>query len=476
VELGTGQLTTYNDIGGYLPDHGLIYHLDGPVMGVLAMACWLFTIMKELNDVIDFGNAVWNIQRCRCTVLVETEDGIEVKTFCLLRKLMSSCIVVMRLGIAGILLYVGCLWLATTSSMENLLLNAVALEFVLNVDDILFGAIAPNPSRTLLGSLKPLPRKRWLQWKGVDAMTMFVLVATPTFCTFFYMKALYPMVVTMQSVNSTLCGGHLDFTFAMDPLGMLYVAEAPPFVEPGSTTKTPQHLAVEEAQRRLGKPLGSELMHAIDPTEKGRVLREITVMGMAEAIDFWNPICDDEIVWHTPAVLAYVSFYLGNMTECGRDMLPLCSLSDDLGVGARMLCPVMCGCTNPESIVHSSHASHGCPSSCRYSAPYQDAINVLGCSERTAAELRETDFWPAWAGWVGMTSAADVEREMLERGCGFIDHVSKVSALPSRAFCEGTDRALQMRPMSPVCPLSCGCLLASIPPEGCPGTCLRLRR
>ncbi|KAJ1483626.1 hypothetical protein T484DRAFT_1799708 [Baffinella frigidus] len=51
---------------------------------------------------------------------------------------------VLRLGVALTLMHAGTMFLAATISLSDLLLNAVALEFVLSVDELLFEALAPG--------------------------------------------------------------------------------------------------------------------------------------------------------------------------------------------------------------------------------------------------------------------------------------------------------------------------------------------
>ena len=58
---------------------------------------------------------------------------------------MSACLVIflIRFGVAMALLYYGSLFLIFTVELPELILNAVALEFVLNIDEILFLVLAP---------------------------------------------------------------------------------------------------------------------------------------------------------------------------------------------------------------------------------------------------------------------------------------------------------------------------------------------
>ena len=61
-----------------------------------------------------------------------------------------------RLVIGGILLWYGSLYLVYTIAINELILNAVALEFVLSIDDIIFACFAPTRMRALIKSAKHL--------------------------------------------------------------------------------------------------------------------------------------------------------------------------------------------------------------------------------------------------------------------------------------------------------------------------------
>merc|ERR1719387_2858245 len=57
--------------------------------------------------------------------------------------LLFLVIIVPKTIISVGLLIIGCVWLAATDSFSDLILNAVALEFVVNIDNLLFEAIMP---------------------------------------------------------------------------------------------------------------------------------------------------------------------------------------------------------------------------------------------------------------------------------------------------------------------------------------------
>jgi len=62
---------------------------------------------------------------------------------CQMRAVLYTIIIIPRVIIACGLLFVGTVWLAATDSFENLVLNSVALSFLINIDEIIFAGLVP---------------------------------------------------------------------------------------------------------------------------------------------------------------------------------------------------------------------------------------------------------------------------------------------------------------------------------------------
>lgn len=66
------------------------------------------------------------------------------------RVLIYVTIIIPKILICGFLLVIGCRWLAATESFADLILNALALEFVLDIDEHLYERICPEVMRERL--------------------------------------------------------------------------------------------------------------------------------------------------------------------------------------------------------------------------------------------------------------------------------------------------------------------------------------
>merc|ERR1711862_1038449 len=76
----------------------------------------------------------------------------------------------------------GSLWLAKTTDIENIVLNAAALAFILDVDEILYEALVPGSVKALGRALEPfsLSESSYVEWFSPVAhavgVTIFILI------------------------------------------------------------------------------------------------------------------------------------------------------------------------------------------------------------------------------------------------------------------------------------------------------------
>lgn len=63
---------------------------------------------------------------------------------------LYAFVVLPRLGIALYLLVMGCQWLSSTEGLQDLILNALAMEFIFDIDELIFEALFPKLVRDVL--------------------------------------------------------------------------------------------------------------------------------------------------------------------------------------------------------------------------------------------------------------------------------------------------------------------------------------
>jgi hypothetical protein len=137
------------------------------------------------------------------------------------RVLTILLIVMPKFVIGFALTTLGMLWLSATESFSELILNSLALVFVIGIDDYLFDALLPESYREDMDNVVlQIPKKRldliegieedWRHWKA----STFFFIFIPSF-VFMYLKCLQllPLVGVLPNFKDDMkdaCGPYLD--------------------------------------------------------------------------------------------------------------------------------------------------------------------------------------------------------------------------------------------------------------------------
>merc|ERR1719161_349779 len=88
-------------------------------------------------------------------MIVHHDDhNVVVKLTYLVRTLLDLVLIIPKVLIVICLTVVGTVWLAATGSFADLILNAIALEFVIVIDEVLFNSILPESLKEDIASTK----------------------------------------------------------------------------------------------------------------------------------------------------------------------------------------------------------------------------------------------------------------------------------------------------------------------------------
>merc|ERR1712061_559180 len=100
----------------------------GAMMCLLSVMRWFLAVCREIMGTLHFGDALLAM-RGGATRIQPTADGegLEIISISQIRLCWGFVIIVGRLTAACVLLYIGGIYLVYTVSMEEMLLNAVAL-------------------------------------------------------------------------------------------------------------------------------------------------------------------------------------------------------------------------------------------------------------------------------------------------------------------------------------------------------------
>lgn len=115
---------------------------------------WALLMMMELRSVQRVTMDIWELRSVSSTAEMlfhVNDDEVELGGKCLvigltpsIRAAVIGLVCIPRFIIAILLLGLGCQWLSSSASFSDMTLNAMALEFVKNIDEILYEAILPR--------------------------------------------------------------------------------------------------------------------------------------------------------------------------------------------------------------------------------------------------------------------------------------------------------------------------------------------
>lgn len=139
--------------------------LSQPWFFWVVLYIWSLVCVAELRKTRDlFLSLVWNTGACLdMKHALEDEDGELGGPFVVtqltknVKALITVCVLLPRFGMTCYLLWLGCRWLLATNNFADLILNSVALEFILCLKDVLFIAMVPRRSMLDLGDTKIKP-------------------------------------------------------------------------------------------------------------------------------------------------------------------------------------------------------------------------------------------------------------------------------------------------------------------------------
>jgi len=194
--------------------------IPGFVLSILAIIIWVLTIMREYRRCFEQALAVIHLPPARRGK--ELEENVEDGTMKIVglhpakKGIVLICLSLFRMGVMFVLGVIGCAFLAQTDGLNDLILNAVALAFVMDVDELVADVILTERLRSTLGKLEPLSCGKILrrEVKCVPAKDMLRYILTAGLIIFSIYYWLHPFYLSINSAALALCGGYQDFTYS----------------------------------------------------------------------------------------------------------------------------------------------------------------------------------------------------------------------------------------------------------------------
>ena len=120
-----------------------------------------------------------------------------------------------RFAIAAFLIIYGSLFLAYTISIADLVLNAVALEFILNIDELIYSTLAPIRTKTIIPRIAPFSLTHF-QYGGMDSRSVLTVVLIIASLSSVLVSVVQPQLSNLRNAKAAICGGDTYFVYAID--------------------------------------------------------------------------------------------------------------------------------------------------------------------------------------------------------------------------------------------------------------------
>ena len=299
-----------------------------------------------------------------------------------------------RLSIATILGITGVRFLVATVSVSELILNTVALEVVLHVDDVFYSLLMPRALGSILESAEEIPVRLWKPWllplRHV-VIVLFIACSLVLSHVFF----LQPMVDLMQETANVLCSGDISFSYFKDATGYVFLKENRTAGALQDTYNSYAYRAVYDATG-LGStadPLAplAPLALRVAP-ELAALIAEFETRNFEARNEFW-PICLDS---DNPFIGQSVQNIENATVELLKEInvkISSCASAREFCEDTRMqpfqlwnlrsLCPRSCRCPEAFGSIIPSMPAFGCPTACQ--EEYQQSFRRRNCSDATSA-------------------------------------------------------------------------------------------
>mmetsp|Transcript_112189 Transcript_112189/g.350789 ORF Transcript_112189/g.350789 Transcript_112189/m.350789 type:complete len:365 (-) Transcript_112189:55-1149(-) len=139
--------------------------ISQPIMFSIVLLIWTLVVMNNLKTCLEFQHRMLWVTPTGTVdnMLQKGEDNVTNIVACLplsIKFLVVLLIGAPRVGMNCVLLWRGTRWLASTMDFNELLLNAIALEFILLLKDLLYVVVISDRNKRETQNLKILPRHR----------------------------------------------------------------------------------------------------------------------------------------------------------------------------------------------------------------------------------------------------------------------------------------------------------------------------
>lgn len=496
LDISTRQAQAVELIRDYLPHdraNAMQQIMCGPTMCVIALICWFSSIANEMWDLRLLSMSTYFLPKGDSTHIESVDGSLVLRNLSCPRKIFILLMVCIRLYILVILCIAGTQYVVYTVSVQELLLNCVALAFVLDVDNLLM-AFAPRQLQAIIRAMMPLKSERPCIWQGADATSVAFLVMLLVSVVTVSCTMLWSFYDNIAQAEEQLCHGELNFVYTVGASGQIFWVSTNDLDSFGFESS----FQTQSVQEILGRNVSDDTKLAWRLSSLGQ-LRTYSNQLVQDAFascdsDRLESFDVNQLVIQQ-SVRDFLQFEVKsreflqagsltiqdvlNMDRC-QPFSWLCTLKGDLGLRMRMFCPVTCGCNDVRKYVTDRGLSQGCDDSCDAGLLMRARLGNATCNDLGKAELNIQNFMKEFDDYrrrsrglpEGLLEDLRIFHfgDMLhEYGCGAIAQYNQEYGGETMCRHRSFFWFLHM-----YCPVSCGCRDSTTilsPQAACPAEC-----
>jgi len=174
---GYFEADKFNTVDKHMKDTICAIPLSQPYFFLVVLLIWTLTCMSQIKSSVELlARLIVNlpvVETMGKGALEVDEDDEQVVTIMGLTRVMKvvilTVILVPRALTTLFLLWLGCRWLAATTNFGDTIQNAVALEFILLIKNMVYIAVVPDMSKHELQNtfIRPPFRAKWATYTTV---------------------------------------------------------------------------------------------------------------------------------------------------------------------------------------------------------------------------------------------------------------------------------------------------------------------
>jgi len=175
--------------------------LSQPFFFFIVIFIWTLLVSQDVRAMLTCWNCLirktgWTASMAESLEKVEGEGGtlVIIKLTSMVKAVLIVVIGIPRLAICGALLWLGCRWLAATTNFADLIMNAVGLEFILCLKELIFHTLVPKRTKADIDATVMLPEHADKHFtSGISVVGWVFISAGWALVYVFYLQSVLPM-------------------------------------------------------------------------------------------------------------------------------------------------------------------------------------------------------------------------------------------------------------------------------------------